>query len=88
MSSLKRIQFSETIHAPVPTVWRLMLGPESYRRWTSAFAEGSTFDGAWEQGAKIRFLGPSGDGIVSEIAENREHVDAPEWRRPGQHEQE
>src|SRR5688572_8902646 len=73
MSSLERIQFTTTIHAPVPTVWRVMLAPESYRRWTSAFAEGSTYEGSWEQGAKIRFLGPAGDGMVSEIAENREH---------------
>jgi hypothetical protein len=50
-----------------------MLGPESYPRWTSAFAEGSTYEGSWEQGAKIRFLAPSGDGMLSEVAENRKH---------------
>lgn len=71
MSSVKR-QFTATINAPVPTVWRLMIGPESYKRWASAFAEGSYFEGSWEQGAKIRFLSPpSGDGMVSEIAQNR-----------------
>ena len=31
------------------------------------------YDGSWEQGAKIRFLAPSGDGMVSDIAENRPH---------------
>ena len=73
MSAVKRIQFTATIHAPVATVWRLMIGRESYKRWTSAFVEGSYFEGSWEQGAKIRFLSPSGDGMVSEIAENRKH---------------
>lgn len=73
MPALKRLQFTTTIHAPVPVVWRRMLEPESYRQWTSAFAEGSTYAGSWDQGAQIRFLGPSGDGMVSEIAENREH---------------
>lgn len=73
MSSLKRIQFTTTINAPVPTVWRVMIGPESYERWTSAFSEGSCFEGSWEQGSKIKFLAPSGDGMVAEIAENREH---------------
>ena len=68
-----RLQYTATIHAPVPTVWRLMIGRDSYRRWTSAFMEGSDFQGSWEQGAKIRFVAPSGDGMLSEIAENREH---------------
>ena len=73
MASVKRIHFSRTIHAPVAIVWRRMLEPESYKDWTSAFAEGSHFVGAWDRGAKIRFLSPTGDGIVAEIAENREH---------------
>lgn len=73
MTTLKRLQFTTTIAAPVSTVWRLMIGPGSYERWTSAFAEGSTFEGSWEKGAKIRFLAPSGDGMLSEIAENRLH---------------
>ncbi len=73
MSSVKR-QFTATINAPVPTVWRLMIGPESYKRWASAFAEGAYFEGSWEQGAKIKFLSPpSGDGMVAEIAQNRKN---------------
>jgi hypothetical protein len=72
--SMQRLQFSETIHAPVETVWRLMLAPDSYSDWTSAFAEGSRYEGSWEQGEKIRFMGPSGDGMLSEIAENRRHA--------------
>lgn len=72
MSSAKRLRFAATINAPVPAVWRVMIGPESYKRWASAFAEGSYFEGSWEQGAKIRFLSsPAGDGMVSEIAQNR-----------------
>jgi hypothetical protein len=72
--SMKRIQFITTINAPVPTVWRLMLGLEGYKRWASAFAEGCYFEGSWEQGAKIKFLSPpSGDGMVSEIAQNRKN---------------
>lgn len=43
MSDLKRIQFTTIINAPVATVWRLMLGAESYKQWTAAFAERPTF---------------------------------------------
>lgn len=72
---IQRIQFTATINAPVETVERLMIGPESYKRWASAFAEGTYFEGSWEQGAKIKFLSPpSGDGMVSEIAENRKNA--------------
>ena len=73
MPSAKRIQFTVMINAPRPTVWRLMLGPESYKRWTSAFIDGSYFEGSWSQSAKIRFLSPSGHGMVAEIAESREN---------------
>lgn len=70
MSSVKRIQFTTKINAPADVVWRHVTSPESYRHWTSVFAEGSYFEGSWEQGSKIRFLSPSGDGMLSEIAES------------------
>jgi hypothetical protein len=71
MSSVKRIQFKITIQAPAATVWHHITSLASYQRWTSAFAEGSTFQGTWAKGSQIRFLAPSGDGMVSEIAEAR-----------------
>jgi uncharacterized protein YndB with AHSA1/START domain len=71
MTSVKRIQFTEDIAAPVQRVSDLMLDPKSYRTWTSAFAEGCYFAGSWERGRRIKFLAPSGDGMVAEIAEHR-----------------
>ncbi len=72
MSNVKQIQFSTIIKAPVAAVWEMMLGAESFRRWTEVFTEGgSQYEGSWSQGSRIRFLDPSGDGMVSEIAENR-----------------
>lgn len=73
MSSVKRIQFTAAINAPAATVWRHVTSLESYKCWASAFAEGSHFAGSWEQGSTIRFLSPSGDGMVAEIAESREN---------------
>jgi uncharacterized protein YndB with AHSA1/START domain len=67
----KTLRFSTLIQAPRQRVWQLMLAPESYRDWTSAFAEGSTYRGSWDAGQRIRFLGPTGEGMVAEIAENR-----------------
>lgn len=71
MSSTRRIQFSQVIAAPVARVYEIMIGPESYKHWTSAFADGSHYEGSWTQGERIRFLSPSGEGMVAEIAENR-----------------
>jgi DNA-binding beta-propeller fold protein YncE len=72
----KKLDFSIAINAPRRTVWNAMLSPDGYRYWTAAFTEGSYFEGSWEKGKQIRFMSPSGDGMVSEIAENRpfEHV--------------
>jgi uncharacterized protein YndB with AHSA1/START domain len=68
---MKRVYFTSIINAPRQTVWDAMIGPETYKDWTTPFAEGSYYDGSWEQGSRIRFLGPDGGGMVSVIDENR-----------------
>lgn len=67
----KTLSFDLHIQAPRARVWATMLDPAGYREWTSAFCEGSTFEGSWDEGAAIRFLSPSGDGMIAEIAEHR-----------------
>lgn len=73
---MKKLHYSITIEAPRQLVWDTMLSPDSYRQWTSAFCEGSYYEGSWEKGAIIRFLSPGGEGMRAEIAENRplEHI--------------
>jgi uncharacterized protein YndB with AHSA1/START domain len=67
----KTLRFSTIIQAPRERVWTLMLAPDSYREWTAAFMEGSYYEGSWEPGQRIRFLSPTGEGMVAEVAENR-----------------
>jgi uncharacterized protein YndB with AHSA1/START domain len=67
----KTLRFSTVIQAPPDRVWQLMLAPDSYRQWTAAFMEGSTYEGSWEAGQRIRFVSPTGEGMVAEVAENR-----------------
>lgn len=69
----KTLQFPILIEAPRNVVWDTMLGPDTYKLWTAEFCEGSFFEGSWHQGERIRFMSPSGDGLISEIAENRLH---------------
>lgn len=70
MRNVKQLNFSVVINAPVQTVWQRMLSDVGYRNWTSAFCEGSYFKGSWQQGETIRFLSPSGNGMVATIAVN------------------
>ena len=71
MPALKRLQWTVDIAAPAPKVYQMLVGPESYRQWTSAFGDGLYFEGSWQTGQRIRFLTTEGHGVVSEIAENR-----------------
>lgn len=65
------LSFSIVINAPRKLVWDTMLDPEDYKKWTEAFCEGSYFSGSWEEGSKIQFLAPGGDGMTAHIAENK-----------------
>jgi len=68
---MKTQHFDILIHAPPKKVWATMLQSPTYERWTCVFSEGSRFEGSWDEGQKICFLGPQGQGIMSEIAAHR-----------------
>ena len=51
---MKPLHFSVAIHAPKTRVHQLMLADRTYREWTSAFAEGSCYQGSWDKGAHRR----------------------------------
>lgn len=73
---MQRLTYSITIKAPAKKVWETMLEDKTYREWTSAFSEGGYYEGSWEKGSKIRFIGPDpqtgeASGMVSRIADNR-----------------
>lgn len=63
--------------APVTRVYDFMLGLKSkstYEQWTSVFNPTSTWEGSWDKGSKILFVGvdEKGEkgGMVSGIVEN------------------
>lgn len=74
---MKKTQFKTDIKAQVAKVYSTMLGLENkatYEAWTAEFNPTSTYEGSWEKGTKILFLGTGENGekggMVSEIAEN------------------
>ena len=75
---MKRIQYKIDIQASADKVYNKMLGldnKETYQQWTAEFNPTSSFEGSWDKGSKIYFVGTDENGkkggMVSEIAENR-----------------
>lgn len=75
---MQRLQFQKEISAPAQKVYETMLGlndKATYEYWTAAFNPTSTYEGSWDQGSKILFVGTDKDGkkggMVSEIVAHR-----------------
>ena len=73
---MKKITFTETIHAPREHVFDTMLGINdvgTYKQWTSVFDPTSTYEGNWAKGEKMYFIATDDEGnrrgLISEIAE-------------------
>ncbi|MCX8104838.1 MAG: SRPBCC domain-containing protein [Ignavibacterium album] len=76
-NKLMTLEFSIEINATVDVVFNKMLGLENimtYELWTSEFNPTSTYEGTWEKGSEIKFIGTESTwkkgGMVSRIAEN------------------
>ncbi len=74
---MKNIQFNVSINAPANKVYDVMLGinnKSSYEQWTALFNPTSTYDGSWNKGSKMLFIGTDEKGekggMVSEIVDN------------------
>lgn len=74
---MKKLQFKTDIDAPAAKVYNTMLGLDNkttYQTWTAEFNPTSTYEGSWEKGSKILFIGTDENGekggMVCKIAEN------------------
>ena len=74
---MENLQFKVNINAPASRIYDFMLGinnKSTYEQWTALFNPTSTYEGSWDKGAKILFVGvdEKGEkgGMVSRIAEN------------------
>lgn len=72
-----RLQYKVSINATATKVYDHMLGLNdisTYEQWTAMFNPTSTYEGNWNKGSKILFVGTDEKGekggMVSEIAEN------------------
>lgn len=69
---MEKMNFSADINAPKEKVWEILWNLDSYRAWTSAFAEGSNAQtDNWKEGSKVVFGDGKGNGMVSMVAQNK-----------------
>lgn len=74
---MKKLQYNIDINASAKKVYDTMLGIsdiKTYEQWTAEFNPTSSYEGSWEKGSKIYFIGTDENGkkggMVSEIADN------------------
>jgi hypothetical protein len=74
---MEKLKFTVSIKAAANKVFDVMLGisnKSTYEQWTALFNPTSTYEGSWEKGSKILFVGTDDKGekggMVSEISEN------------------
>ena len=61
------LKFETEIKAPREKVWQVLWNDDTYRKWTSAFTEGSHAVSDRNEGSKILFLDGKGSGMSSII---------------------
>lgn len=59
---MEKLTFTTIINAPREKVWHTMLDDTTYRQWTAPFNEGSRYEGKWETGSEMRFIGVDDKG--------------------------
>lgn len=64
---METLEFKIRIKATPEKIWSVLWEDETYKKWTSAFCEGSYAVSNWNEGDKIHFMSPGGEGMNSII---------------------
>jgi len=71
---MKKLTYRMEIKAPKERVFEKMIGKDTYKQWTAEFNPTSDFEGGWNKGDKIRFVGVTEEGkkqgMLARIEEN------------------
>ncbi|MCJ8154728.1 SRPBCC domain-containing protein [Chryseobacterium sp. SSA4.19] len=67
---MEKLHFEIQISAEPAKVWSVLWDDMSYRQWTTAFTEGSFYQGTWEEGSIMKFFDPHNNGMYSRVEKN------------------
>lgn len=74
---MKTATYTININAAASKIFKIMLGldnKKTYEAWTALFNPTSTYEGSWDKGSKMMFIGTDEQGnkggMIAEIAEN------------------
>ncbi len=67
---MEKLSFEIQISAPPEKVWSVLWDDISYRQWTTAFMEGSFYQGTLEEGSIVKFFDPNNNGMYSRVEKN------------------
>ncbi|RKT01908.1 SRPBCC family protein [Chryseobacterium defluvii] len=67
---METLTFEVQIEATPEKVWSVLWNDISYRQWTTAFTEGSFYEGTLEEGTIVKFFDPNNNGMFSRVDKN------------------
>jgi uncharacterized protein YndB with AHSA1/START domain len=62
------------IAATPEAVWKTVIGKDTYPQWVEVFSKGSCAEGDWQEGSKMKFIAPQGDGMGGMLSVIAKHV--------------
>jgi len=67
---METLSYEIEIEAAPERVWGVLWGDITYRQWTTAFTEGSFYEGTLEEGSIVKFFDPNNNGMYSRVEKN------------------
>ncbi|REC50260.1 SRPBCC domain-containing protein [Chryseobacterium pennipullorum] len=64
---MEKLSYEIEINAEPEKVWSVLWGDITYRQWTTAFMEGSFYEGILEENSIVKFYDPKHNGMYSRV---------------------
>lgn len=70
---MQKLVFQIDIQATPEKIWTALWQPQNYTTWCNEFCEGTYYKSDFNEGDRIHFIAPNGDGMYSDIIEKIEN---------------
>lgn len=67
---METLLYEIQINASPEKVWDVLWSEMTYRQWTTAFTDGSFYQGTLEEGSIVKFFDPNNNGMYSRVEKN------------------